>query len=111
MIQIIDKQDFGVHTSPIFNKHKILKLENIYLFNLAKFIHKYKHNLLPDCSECPHLTVDQVHNYEIEDNHRDNNLISGIIDLENISPTPPMQLFDDDDDFVNHKSPADSSVV
>ena len=42
---------------------------------------------------------------EIEDNHRDNNLIGGIVDLENFSPTPPMQLFEDDDDFANDKRP------
>ena len=52
VIRIIEKQDFGVHTNPIFNKLKILKLEDIYLFSL-----------LPDCFECPLLTVDQVHNY------------------------------------------------
>ena len=46
---------------------------------------------------------------EIEDNHRDNNLIGGIVDLENISPAPPMQLFKDNDDFVN--DPANSSTV
>ena len=63
VVRIIDKQDFGVHTSPTFNELKILKLEDIYFFNLAKFIYKYKHNLLPDCFECPLLTVDQVHNY------------------------------------------------
>ena len=63
VIRIIDKQDFGVHTSPIFKELKILKLEDIYLFNLGKFIYQYKHNLLPDCLECPLLTVDQVHNY------------------------------------------------
>ena len=60
VIRIIDKLDFGVHT----NELKILKLEDIYLFNLGKFIYKYKHNLLPDCFECPLLTVDRVHNYD-----------------------------------------------
>ena len=38
---------------------------------------------------------------EIEDNHRDDNHIVGIFDLENISSTPPMELFEDDDDFVD----------
>ena len=52
VIRIIEKQDFGVHTNPIFNELKILKLEDIYLFNL-----------LSDCFERPLLTVDQVHNY------------------------------------------------
>ena len=46
VIRIIDKQDFRVHTSPIFKELKILKLEDIYLFNLGKFIYQYKHNLL-----------------------------------------------------------------
>jgi hypothetical protein len=30
---------------------------SIYLFNLGKFIYQYKHKLLPDCFECPLLTV------------------------------------------------------
>ena len=30
VIRIIDKQRFGVHTSPIFNELKTLKLEDIY---------------------------------------------------------------------------------
>ena len=51
-----------MHTSPIFNELKILKLEDFF-FNLAKFIYKYKHNLFHDCFECPLLTIDQVHNY------------------------------------------------
>ena len=52
-IRIIDKQDFGVHTTPIFNEFKILKFEDIYLFNLWKFIYQYQHKMLPDCFECP----------------------------------------------------------
>ena len=63
VIRIIDKQDFGAHTSSIFNKLKTLKFEDIYLFNLRKFMYQYKHNLLPDCLDCPLFTVDQVHNY------------------------------------------------
>ena len=63
VLRIIDKQDFGVHTSPIFDELKILKFEDIYLFNLGKFIYQYKHKLLPDCFECPLLTVNQIHNY------------------------------------------------
>ena len=62
-LQIIDKQDFGVHTSPIFYELIILKFEDIYLFNLGKFIYQYKHTLLPDCFACPLLTVNQIHNY------------------------------------------------
>ena len=42
---------------------------------------------------------------EIEDNHPDDHPIVGIVDLENISPAPPMQLFEDDDDFVDDIRP------
>ena len=52
-----------MHTSPIFKELKILKLEEIYLFNLGKFIYEYKYNILANCFERPLLTVDQVHNY------------------------------------------------
>ena len=52
-----------MHTSPIFDELKILKFEDIYLFNLGKFIYQYKHKLLPDCFECPLLTVNQIQNY------------------------------------------------
>ena len=58
VVRIIDRQDFGVHTSPIFKELKILTLEDIYLFSHGKFIHQYKHHLLPDCFECLLLTVD-----------------------------------------------------
>ena len=43
--------EFIVNTDSLISKisreNKILKLEDIYLFNLGKFIYQYKHNLLP----------------------------------------------------------------
>ena len=56
-----------MHTSPIFNELKTLKLEDIYLFNLGKFMYQHKHNLLPSCLDCPLFTVDQIHYYNTRD--------------------------------------------
>ena len=51
-IRIIDKQAFRAHTTPIFKELRILKLEDIYSFNLGKLIYQLKNNLHPNCLEC-----------------------------------------------------------
>ncbi len=58
-------------TTPIFYKYKMLKFEDIYLFELGKFIFQYQHKFLPNCLESSLLEVNQVHNYAT---HKANNL-------------------------------------
>ena len=62
-VQIVDKQFFGAHTTPIFYKHKILKFEDIYLLQLGKFMYLYQQKLPPDCFEGLFSYVSQIHNY------------------------------------------------
>lgn len=63
VVRIVDKQGFGVHTTPIFCKYKLLKFEDIYFFELGKLIFKYQHECLPRCFENSFLEVNKIHNY------------------------------------------------
>ena len=63
VIRIIDKQTFRAHTNPIFKKLSILKFDDIYLFNLGKFVYQYKSKSLLNCFECPLLLVNEIHSY------------------------------------------------
>ena len=57
VVRIINKEKFDTHTDPIFKELKILKLDDIYLFHLGKFMYLFQNNLLSI------LWTNQVHNY------------------------------------------------
>ena len=42
VVRIINKEKFDAHTDPIFKELKILKLHDIYLFHLGKFMYLFK---------------------------------------------------------------------
>ena len=47
-----------------------------------------------------------THQYDIDDNRESNEPTDDIVILEDISPTPPIQLLEEDDDvFMTHSSP------
>jgi len=47
IIRIISGAKYNDHTSPLFQKLHILKLDDIYTVQAAKFVFKYKQNALP----------------------------------------------------------------
>ena len=64
VVRIINKEKVDAHTDPIFKELKILKLDDIYLFHLGKFMYLiFKNNLLPRPFGNLILRTNQVHNY------------------------------------------------
>ena len=57
------KEKFDAHTDPIFKELKILKLDDIYLFHLGKFMYLFQNNLLQRPFGNLILWTNQVHNY------------------------------------------------
>ena len=51
------------HTDPLFFKHKILKVKDIYSFQLGQFMYKYNNNSLPDIFNSIFLKNQSFHNY------------------------------------------------
>lgn len=46
-IRIINKTHYYEHTSPLFRNNKILKLTDLYEYNIAKFMFRYDQGILP----------------------------------------------------------------
>ena len=46
-LRIICNTPLRSHTDPLFQKHKILKIKDLYLFQLGQFMYKYNNNSLP----------------------------------------------------------------
>ena len=63
VVRIINKEKFDAHTDPILKELKILKLDDIYLFHLGKFMYLFQNNLLPRPFGNLILRTNQVHYY------------------------------------------------
>ena len=51
------------HTDPLFFKHKILKVKDIYSFQLGQFMYRYNNNSLPDIFNSMFPKNQTIHNY------------------------------------------------
>ena len=47
-IRLISNSKYNAHTEPLFKSLSILKLEDLFKFNILKFYYKYKKNQLPE---------------------------------------------------------------
>ena len=63
IIRIISKKPFDAHTDPIFKSLQIMKLSEIYFFQVGKFMFSYKIGLLPNVFKEMLLMTNQVHSY------------------------------------------------
>ena len=71
-VRIILNAGYRDHTAPLFANLKILQLNDLYYFNLGKFMYKYMNNALPPCfNTCFFLTSD-VHSYNTRSTSRKN---------------------------------------
>ena len=59
----ISKNPFDAHTDPICKSLQILKLSDIYFFQVGKFMYSYKTDLLPDLLKEMFLMKNQFHSY------------------------------------------------
>ena len=51
------------HTDPLFFKHKILKIKDLYSFQLGQFMYKFNNNSLPVIFDSMFLKNQSFHNY------------------------------------------------
>ena len=63
-IRIISCGKYNAHTEPLFKKHHILKIDDIYRLNCLKFYFKYVHKKLPLYFQSLNLKkVSEIHSY------------------------------------------------
>ena len=62
-IRIICHADYLSHTDPLFKINNILKVSDIYMFNLGSFMYQLAKNDLPNLFRNMFSTNNQYHNY------------------------------------------------
>ena len=63
VLRIISRSAFDAHTEPIFKQLKILKLHDIYRFQIGKLMFLFKKGFLPDVFEEVFLLTSIIHRY------------------------------------------------
>ena len=61
--RILNKCKFDAHTEPLFKNCSILKVNDIFLFQLRKFMYSYRSGLLPNKFNDMFLSNYHVHSY------------------------------------------------
>ena len=62
-LRIMTFSKFDEHSSPLFKQTKIIKFQDLVVFLMAIFMHKYHSNLFPITFERFFVRVNEVHNY------------------------------------------------
>ena len=62
-VRLITASDYNAHTTPLFAKTKILKIQDIYELHLAKFIYCLYNNIIPSPLSSFFATNSSVHDY------------------------------------------------
>ena len=64
-IRIITNSKYNAHTSPLFKKLSLLKLEDMFKMNMLKWYHKYVNNKLPHYFKGYRIqTQEEIHNHD-----------------------------------------------
>ena len=63
IIRIICDSTARSHTDPLFFHNKLLKIHDLYLYQLGQFMYKYDNNLLPPAFDFMFFKNQSVHNY------------------------------------------------
>ena len=63
VIRILNKSAFDAHTSPIFKKLDLLKLNDICMLQLGQFMFHHKSSLLPERFDNMFFKNDQIHTF------------------------------------------------
>jgi len=63
--------NYSCHVIPLYKSINVLKLSDIYRFELAKFMHKLHHSALPKMCDSFFQNISSVHSYKTRfaDNH------------------------------------------
>ena len=62
-LRFINKDTFDEHSDPIFKDLKLLRLDQIYLSQVGKFVYLYKSGLLPEYFSIFFPLINEVHGY------------------------------------------------
>jgi len=82
-VRIIVKAKYNSHTEPIFNKLKILKLEDLFKLNAAKFGWKSKNNKIPKYHTTQLRPNQEIQNNNMETRQRNNiNIVPHLTELD-----------------------------
>ena len=64
-IRIITSSHYIAHTDPLFAMTKLLKLEDLYKYQLGIFMHKVTHSQLPQNMSSLFLRTDKIHSHKL----------------------------------------------
>ena len=67
-IRIITSSHYIAHTEPLFSMTKLLKLDDLYTYQLGIFMHKVTHCQLPQNMSSMFLRTDNIHSHQLR-NH------------------------------------------
>ena len=67
-IRIITSSHYIAHTEPLFSMTKLLKLDDLYKYQLGIFMHKVTHCQLPQNMSSMFLRTDNIHSHQLR-NH------------------------------------------
>ena len=70
IIRIISKVSFDSHTDVLFKEQMILKVPDIYLYQIGKFMYLFKKGLLPNYFQDMFILATQVHSYNTRNSNR-----------------------------------------
>ena len=62
-MRIVKKDGFNAHIDPIFAELKLLKIDQIFLLQVASLMFRFENNLLPPFSDNYFPVVRQIHQY------------------------------------------------
>jgi len=63
VLRLITKSSYNAHTAPLFNKLRIMKLNDLYEFHLGKFVYGLYNNLNPEPLQDFFITNNEIHEY------------------------------------------------
>ena len=64
-IRIITSSHYIAHTDPLFAMTKLLKIEDLYKYQLGIFMHKVTHSQLPQNMSSMFLCTDKIHSHKL----------------------------------------------
>ena len=64
-IRIITSSHYIAHTDPLFSTTKLLKLDDLYKYQLGIFMHKVTHFQLPQNMSSMFLRTDNIHSHQL----------------------------------------------
>ena len=63
IVRIVNKESYRAHTDPIFKQLNLLKLDQIYCFQVGQFMFMATNRLLPQCFDSYFPLCKDIHNY------------------------------------------------